>query len=136
MTRINCIPPEELTTLHLLAEYRELPRVFTLAQAASVKNSNRELKELPENYCLGKGHVTFFYNKLRYCWLRWLCIAAELTKRGIRCDPNIRTSILKAIAPLSITTLWNNWEPKPCDQYINRERIRERLDEYHAKNGK
>ena len=29
MTRINCIPPAELSDKHLLAEFHELPRVFT-----------------------------------------------------------------------------------------------------------
>ena len=28
MTRINCVPVEELTDKHLGAEYRELPRLF------------------------------------------------------------------------------------------------------------
>lgn len=31
MTRINRIPVEELSRQHLVAEYRELPRVFALA---------------------------------------------------------------------------------------------------------
>jgi len=32
MTRINVIPVEELTTKHLVAEYRENPRAFALAR--------------------------------------------------------------------------------------------------------
>ena len=35
MTRINCVPVEELHQKHLVAEYRELPRVFRLAEAAA-----------------------------------------------------------------------------------------------------
>lgn len=34
MTRINVVPVEELTTKHLVAEYRENPRVFALAHKA------------------------------------------------------------------------------------------------------
>ena len=33
MTRINVVPPRLLLDEHLLAEYRELPRVFALAKA-------------------------------------------------------------------------------------------------------
>lgn len=31
MTRINCVPVRELGGKHLVAEYRELPRVYALA---------------------------------------------------------------------------------------------------------
>jgi len=34
MTRINLIPPEELHYKHLVAEYREITRVPTLARKA------------------------------------------------------------------------------------------------------
>ena len=37
MTRINCIAPALLNNKHLLAEYRELPRVFGLVKKA-IKN--------------------------------------------------------------------------------------------------
>ncbi|MBP7000765.1 pyrimidine dimer DNA glycosylase/endonuclease V [Amaricoccus sp.] len=33
MTRINVVPPEELSRAHLVAEYRELPRVFGMVRA-------------------------------------------------------------------------------------------------------
>lgn len=48
MTRINVIPVCELSDQHLIAEYRELPRV--LKQTINVKDT-------PKEYCLGKGHV-------------------------------------------------------------------------------
>ena len=41
MTRINCIPVEELSTPHLIAEYRELPRVFALAHNAAAAAGRR-----------------------------------------------------------------------------------------------
>lgn len=55
MTRINCVPVEELTDKHLLAEYRELPRIFNLARA---------VEDAPTEYVLGTGHMKFFYDKL------------------------------------------------------------------------
>lgn len=48
MTRINVIPVCELSDQHLIAEYRELPRV--LKQTINVKDA-------PKEYHLGKGHV-------------------------------------------------------------------------------
>jgi hypothetical protein len=37
MTRINCIPVEEPSAPHLVAEYRALPRVFALARKAAAR---------------------------------------------------------------------------------------------------
>lgn len=37
MTRINLVDPSTLHTKHLIAEYRELPRVFALAEAAAFR---------------------------------------------------------------------------------------------------
>lgn len=48
MTRINLVPAKELSDQHLLAEYHELPRVI---------KQNIDIRNAPEKYCLGKGHV-------------------------------------------------------------------------------
>lgn len=54
MTRINLVEPRYLTDEHLLAEYRELPRVFTYVDRHGIA------EDRPESYKLGKGHVKFF----------------------------------------------------------------------------
>lgn len=56
MTRINCIPVFELNKKMLLAEYRELPRIFSWLEG--VLEKNREPK-IPDHYVLGKGHMSF-----------------------------------------------------------------------------
>lgn len=40
MTRINLIPPAQLSDQHLLAEYRELPRIFTMAHEAALRSEH------------------------------------------------------------------------------------------------
>lgn len=111
MTRINCIPPEELTSKHLLAEYRELPRVFGLA---------RPCREAPKYYTLGRGHVLFFYNKLGYLAKRHAALVEEMRKRGFTVNfptpPQNRYS-----------ELYNDWKPTQEAMTINRQRITERL---------
>lgn len=135
MTRINCVNVEELTNLHLLAEYRELPRVFTLAaKAQQEKWKGLTVVPVPEHYVLGEGHVTFFYNKLLWCWLRWLALRDELILRGYKCDPALRESIKESTVGLAVDQrLWNDWDPPEYSKWINRIRIRERLDEYYGK---
>jgi len=55
MTRINVVHPRELVDKHLLAEYRELPRVFALAHSWWMQGGNPN--KLPIQYTLGEGHV-------------------------------------------------------------------------------
>ena len=75
MTRINAgIPPSELCDQHLLSEYRELPRVRSLALKTT--------SEIPERFRLGKGHMLFFVNKGGWLRARWLDLRAELRERG------------------------------------------------------
>jgi deoxyribonuclease (pyrimidine dimer) len=91
MTRINAtIKPSQLCDQHLLAEYRELPRIFTLANKKSASNS---FEELPEKFTLGKGHVKFFYDKLYFLATRYEEIVKELQKRGYTLDQEIISSV-------------------------------------------
>jgi len=52
MTRINLVDPSTLHSKHLLAEYRELPRVFGLVQQALL-NHNGLPRNRPANFTLG-----------------------------------------------------------------------------------
>lgn len=61
MTRINLVDPAELSTKHLVAEYREIMRLpGNLATSLNRKGKKFDLKEIPEQYTLGTGHVKFF----------------------------------------------------------------------------
>ena len=113
MTRINCIPVEELTDKHLIAEYRELPRVFKLARPDA---------DIPPTYRMGKGHVTFFYDKLHYLFMRQWDIYDELLRREF--NPKYSPAGLMRFGPKEC---WNSWEPTPEAMEINRARIAERL---------
>jgi hypothetical protein len=112
MTRINCVPVEELVDKHLLAEYRELPRISKLAK---VVNS------VPKQYTLGAGHVKFFYDK--GAWLKRRFeeeIVPEMQRRGFR-----TTYTQYRPHPDGLN---NDWTPTAEAQQINRDRIAERLE--------
>lgn len=118
VTRINCIPVEELTNQHLVAEYRELPRVFKLARHPKRGES------FPSHYTLGEGHVKFFYNKLEYLTDRFMQLVAEMKKRGYK--PQYEAPPIQNMKSLMF---YNNWTPTKEAMQINRERIQERLKE-------
>lgn len=117
MTRINCIPPAELSRQHLLAEWKELPRVFTLASKAYY--SGRKIMA-PSAYTLGAGHVTFFYRRLGYCLDRFLALRREMLARGY--SPSYVQP-----PPVDLPRdWWGEWAPDAAAQALNRARIAER----------
>ena len=120
MTRINLIPPSELCDKHLLAEYRELPRVFRLA---------RPCPGAPKQYTLGKGHVKFFYDKLAFIHKRFNQLISEMATRGFKAQflelPDFAYGLPK--------DLWNDYTPTPDEIAINRARIEERIAQFKRK---
>lgn len=117
MTRINCVPPKELSRQHLLAEYRELPRVFKLAAEAF----RRDTKVVaPAQYTLGAGHVKFFYSRLAYCAARFQALRTEMLCRGYK--PHYDHPPLVNVGQ----EWWQDWLPTAAALDVNRRRILER----------
>ncbi len=128
MTRINVIPPAELTDAHLLAEYRELPRVFSLAleacnrQPLSAPDDARLVRAtIPPAYTMGTGHVRFFYARTRWLSRRQSEIIAECLSRGF--------AIAHTTAPDPVPGLDDDWTPDDDARAANLARLNERLAE-------
>lgn len=125
MTRINCIPVGELVAVHLVAEYRELPRVFGLVRKYQERGGRPDsiaTHGQPKTYVLGKGHVLFFYTRLRWCVRRHKELVAEMRRRGYR--PNYPSPQVEGLE----RHWFGDWEPDDAAMAINRARIKERLN--------
>jgi hypothetical protein len=122
MTRINVVPPSELHTKHLVAEYRELPRIFALVRAAQARGKTPSTLGAPARYTLGRGHVLFFYDKLAWLLARQKSLVAEMVARGYSPQFTQTDELLDAIAPEWI----NDWVPDEEALAINRQRIMDR----------
>src|SRR5690606_7841170 len=116
MTRINCVPVQELSGPHLVAEYRELPRVFALARKAAA----RGVVEPTACYTLGKGHLRFFYTRLGYLVRRHAELIAEMKRRGYK--PTFEGVTRQQFPELS-DGFWHDWQSTPEALQLNRERI-------------
>lgn len=122
MTRINVgIAPHELIRQHLLAEHREIKRIPN-AVAAGRYN----LGAVPEEFCLGRGHVAFFYNKLLYLRTRYWSLYLECRSRGYRVENFI--GCWRGVPP----ELMNDYEPTERDRQIVSERIMERIQAMYS----
>ncbi len=80
MTRINsAIAPKNLTDQHLLAELRELPRIFTAVNKRIEKGQG--FNDIPKKFTLGTGHCKFFYDKLTFLEFRYMYLKLEYENR-------------------------------------------------------
>lgn len=120
MTRINTVDPAILRNPHLLAEYRELPRVFALSSEAQKRGLKRST--IPKSYRMGKGHVLFFYDKLGYLVARQETIIRELSNRGFKLSFTNPLLLLTGNDPEWI----NDWYPTRKDHEVNLARLSER----------
>jgi len=126
MTRINIgVPPIELENKHLMAEHRELKRIPNV-----VGKGRYNLKNVPKEFCLGKGHVSFFYDKLGYLKNRYIDLYDECRKRGfnVQCYLNSWDNVP--------TSLMNDYIPTERDIAVVKERIADRLANPLAKQKK
>lgn len=122
MTRINLVPVQELADQHLMAEYRELPRVFGAVQKHIEAGKTIKDFKISQMYLLGTGHVTFFYNKLLYLSNRHEQIVLECIKRGINIS-NIEKYDIS-----HFPSVWcNDYIPTEKEIEISRARLIEKL---------
>lgn len=118
MTRINLVHPSELSDQHLMAEYRELPRMVSFIQAWISKGCPEVSQR---TYTMGKGHMKFFLNKSQWLTQRHSSIVQELIE--------IRQYNITNKSPLVIpSTPFENYPVFDSDGLvISRDRIKEKL---------
>lgn len=127
MTRINLVDPVELTDQHLFAEWREIKMVpASLKRSLRTKDAHQILKSIPKDFTLNKGHVTFFYDKMKYLSKRYDLLSAELRNRNYRegLDWNSFSEYCSGIP----SEFFSDYTPTPNALVIIRDRIKERIE--------
>jgi len=119
MTRINLVHPSELHRKHLVAEFRELPRVFSLARKAQYDMHKRSQ---PNEYTLGKGHVIFWYTRLQYLSDRYDQLCLEMQTRGYTCNRVPKQELEQGID----RSMFFGYNPTEKALAENRQRIKDR----------
>lgn len=128
MTRINTIDPSFLMNEHLVAELIELPRIPNNVMSGKAKVV---LDKIPPAYTLGKGHVTFFYNKLQFLKLRHQQLRKEYQFRNDKewMDGNfIEIDLSSLESNIFTNSLCGNWTPDQNAIIENVARIKERFN--------
>ncbi len=127
MTRINTVPVTELVNLHLMAEFRELPRIFTDVRKRMAKGQQPSDINQPAEYKLGTGHCMFFMDKCGYLLNRYNQLFNELVSRGYKLNPVMFLDIVRGAMTLPAEWL-GDYQPDVTAMEINRARISDRLN--------
>jgi hypothetical protein len=121
MTRINSgIKPDELCDQHLVAEYRELPRVGTMLVKRLEKGADLTAGT-PDAFTLGTGHMAFFIDKGEYLRKRFESLKQEMIDRGMNPTMNWRDQWA------SVPDLCNDWSPDGRVRAILQARIEAKM---------
>jgi len=114
MVRVNLLNPKNLTDQHLVAEYGEILILLKyIKKYPSIEN-------LPKKYCLGKGHMKFFKNKLKYLKKRHNLIIKEMKKRGFKTNKKVNLKNYNK-------NLIKDWKPSKKDKEEIKKRIIQRI---------
>jgi deoxyribonuclease (pyrimidine dimer) len=110
---------------HLFAEFRELKMIpKSLARSIVARGVAGVVTMIPPEYVLGKGHVSFFYDKGKYLQKRYAQVRSELEARGIDYNPN---RLLDPDGVLENPVFCNDYIPTDNALALVRQRIAERV---------
>ena len=112
MVRVNIIHPRYLADQHLVAEYLEIIMLLSYVRKHPVVES----KKMPEDYCLDKGHIIFFKNKIMYLKKRHELLKKEMRKRGFAAKKSLNCSKIRK-------ELIKDWYATKNDKEIIKERL-------------
>ena len=97
--RVNFgVSPKRLTDQVLLREHRDLKRLPNLYAQRVMNGSGFD--DIPDGFTLGRGRVTYFYNKPFSTLFRYSAVYMECKRRGLK-----------------VVNYSSNWRRfRPCDQ--------------------
>lgn len=116
--RCNCgVDPKLLTDQWLIAEQVELLMIPGMLRKLNFKINN----PIPDHFVMGKGHMTFWFNKLKYLQKRHEIVKEEVRRRGFKATD--RTMWLDKF-PIE---LCNSWSPNMSDTLKLRSRLTDKI---------
>ena len=118
MTRINLVPPQELSDQHLIAEYHELPRCI---------KQKIDISDASDKYILGKGHMKWAKKHTVFLLIRFSDLWVEMLFRGFHPRHTPHSLILYAMENTH-SQEWYTYTPTYMDIELSRNRLIERYN--------
>lgn len=123
MTRINVVPASELNQKELGGEWKELPRTFTLIKARVAKGQLPCDIKAPSEYVLGKGHVMFFFTRVKYLVDRYTELCNEMLNRGYKPNLEMFNDIIDDVESCIPLAWWGDYIPTASAIDMNVQRM-------------
>ena len=120
MTRINLTQPKELYYKFLLAELRELPRIFSYVEKHGIP------KDIPKEFKLNAGHIKFFTIRLKFLFERYCLLYYEAQQRGYNINYTI-TDLYNKYSYLITSKEQIDYNPTIKDIQTSQERLNNKL---------
>jgi deoxyribonuclease (pyrimidine dimer) len=128
MTRINLVNVKNLADQHLFAEWREIKMVpAALRRSLKTRSVQDIINGIPTRYTLNKGHVTFFFDKMKFLYDRYNLLTQELVERDY--DLSDVSTFDKFLIDIPDRFCIQEWAPDNEEVKINVERIMQRINE-------
>lgn len=128
MTRINLVNVQSLADQHLFAEWREIKMIPpTLRRSMKTRNITDILSKIPKRYTLNTGHVTFFFDKMKFLAERYKLLTDELISRNYNLSTTSPFDDYMHDIPAVFCS--KDWAPDTQEIQINVERIMIRINE-------
>lgn len=124
--RINVIPTQLLSNVHLRAEFREIIMSIHYFKRSTKSKRGIDVTKISETYTLNEGHAMFFFNKFGFILKRFFQLRNEMTIRNFKTesiDEKFMTLFEEHI-PLDAI---NDYSPTKEDILINLQRILRRI---------
>jgi deoxyribonuclease (pyrimidine dimer) len=128
MTRVNLVYVQDLADQHLFAEWREIKMVpAALRRSLKTRQAADILRDIPRVYTLNEGHVTFFFDKMRFLAERYQLLTDELLARNYHISEHDANEIFFEDIPAVFSQ--RDWQATPPEIEVNVARIVLRLKE-------
>ena len=129
MTRINLVSVKDLADQHLFAEWREIKMVpAALRRSMRTRKTNDILSKVPTRYTLNAGHVTFFFDKMKFLVERYKMLTDELLNRKYNLSDN-SGDFTQYTNDIPQVFAQKEWNPNNSEIAVNVERIVLRISE-------
>ena len=123
MTRINVLPVGELSQKELGGEWKEITRPFNKVISRVNKGQSPSDVQIPPTYRMGKGHETFFFDKIQYLYGRYVELCGEMLRRGYNVNLELFNDLCDKFESSIPREWWGDYTPTSEAIQINIQRM-------------
>jgi len=124
--RINVLPVQLLSNVHLRAEFREIIMSIHFYKRSLASKNGIDTDKISKIYTLNSGHAMFFFDKFGFILKRFFQLRNEMSRRDFKID-SIDEKFMTLFEEYIPLDAINDYIPTKEDMIINLQRILRRI---------